>query len=153
MKLYFTYDNKEREGFQTKSPEIDFTLLDEGSVEEIAGEEVLEKVPDIIKFINGCYHVLKPGGTAIFAGAYYAAYQAHSDPRNIRGISQASLNFSSKSWREQMKCEGLADCNFEIGINFAADRQATERSDAAKEFWLSRYTNVVQSILFTLTKV
>lgn len=152
MKIYYSYNKKEREGFVTKHPE-EILLEEEGSVEEISGEDVLEKIPNLPLFFKECYRLLRPGGTAVFTSAYYNSYQAWADPRNIRGISQCSLNFASKIWREQNKCEDLADCNFDVAINFAVDRRASERSDVAKEFWLSFYSNVVQSVLFTLTKV
>lgn len=155
MKIYFNYDRKEREGFEyVKPPSLkDERLSDsEGSVEEITGELVLEKVHYLVSFIEECYRLLKPGGTATFTAPYYDAWQAWQDPRNIRGISQGSLNFASKTWREQNGCPDLATCDFEVGCNFAVDLSATQRSDAAREFWLARYKNVVQSIMFVLTK-
>lgn len=154
MKIYFNYDGKEREGFRTFSadPLISGHLPDVGIIDEIAGEGVLEKVPSLISFIEYCYGMLKSEGTCTFTAPYYACYQAWQDPRNIRGICQGSLNFADKKWREQQGCPDLANCDFEVGCNFAIDQVANQRSEAAKEFWLNRYNNVVQSVMFTLKK-
>lgn len=155
MKIYYSYDAKSREGFETRLPE-DISGLEElrGTIEEIAGEEVLEKVKDLIYFIDLCYALLIPGGKATFTAPYYTSFQAWQDPRNRRGISQASLNFANKAWREQNKFslgyKGQAD--FEVQCNFAIDLVATQRSEDAKAFWLNRYNNIVQSTLFVLEK-
>lgn len=151
MKIYFTLDKKEREGFETKDP-IYAASFEADSVDEITGEAVLEKVKNLIFFIEACYRILKSGGKATFTAPYYASFQAWADPRNIRGISQASLNFADKKWRDQNNCSELSSADFEVLCNLAVDLQATQRSDMAKEFWLNRYTNVVQSVMFTLTK-
>lgn len=150
MKLYFSFDGKEREGFITCNP----TLYEcpSGEAEEIAGEFILEKVPNLTQFIENIHDSLKLEGMATFTAPYYAAFQAWQDPRNIRGISQASLNFADKTWRETNGCPDLAKCDFEVGCNFAVDLLAVQRSEPAKEFWLHRYNNVVQSIMFTLKK-
>lgn len=152
MRLYFSLDKKEREGFTTYDPESS-EWFENADVEEIAGEAILEKVKDIIYFIEMCSAVLKPGATATFTAPYFASWQAWSDPRNIRGISQGSLNFADKNWREQNNCPDLCKADFEVGCNMAIDATAANgRSEATKEFWINRYNNVVQSLLFTLKK-
>lgn len=151
MKIYFSADGKSREGFTTYDPCV-ANLQESGTVEEITGEGILEKIPDLVSFIQHCYRMLKSEGTCTFTAHYYTSWQAWQDPRNIRGISQASLNFADKNWREQNGCPDLADCDFAVGCNFAIDQVANQRSEAAKEFWLNRYNNIVQSVQFVLTK-
>lgn len=152
MKIYFNYNlNATREGFETYHPE-DSKWYENANVDEIAGENVLEKIKDIIYFIEMCEAVLKPGGVCNFTAPYYDNWQAYEDPRNIRSLSQGSLNFADKKWREQKGCAPLAKCDFEVGCNMAIDLLAVQRSDAAKEFWMNRYKNVIQSLLFTLKK-
>lgn len=153
MKIYFTYDKKEREGFHVR--DLSLIRADEvynNEVEEIAGEGILEKIPNLIDFIEECHKLLKPEGTATFTAAHADSTQAWSDPRNIRGITQMSLNFADKTWREQNGVLLDLNCNFEVGCNFAIDLQAAQRSEEAKNFWLSRYNNVIQSVMFTLKK-
>jgi SAM-dependent methyltransferase len=150
--LYFQFvDKKEREGYKSMDM-FSMGACDKESIEEITGEGILEKTLSLIDLIEDCYQILKPGGTCTFTAPYYASFQAWQDPRNIRGISQSSLNFADKNWREQNGCPDLAKCDFEVGCNFAIDQTAVQRSEAAKEFWLNRYTNVVQSVMFTLKK-
>lgn len=151
MKIYFSYDEKIREEFTTYSPEKFGST--QPQAKEIAGEGVLEKVPNLIEFIENVYNSLEPGATATFTAPYFASWQAWSDPRNIRGISQGSLNFADKNWREQNGCPDLCKADFEVGCNMAIDATAANgRSEATKEFWINRYNNVVQSLLFTLKK-
>lgn len=150
-KIYFNYDDKEREGFERFHP-AHIVGLDAETFSEITGEGVLEKILDPIAFVENCYRILKPEGIATFTAPYYASWQAWNDPRNIRGICQGSLNFADKTWREQNNCPDLANCDFEVGCNFAIDLVATQRSEVAKEFWINRYTNIIQSIMFTLKK-
>lgn len=149
-RIYFTYDNKTREGFDTYHP--DTRKLGANFVEEIAGEFVLEKVPDLVDFIEHCYGVLKPEGKAIFAAPFHNSHQAWTDPRNIRALSNTSLNFANKDWREQNGQPDLCSADFVVNCDFAMDLLVSQRAEDVKQFWLHRYNNVVQSVLFTLTK-
>lgn len=151
-KIYYSFDKKEREGFRTFDPSHPTVATPIFPVDEIAGEGVLEKVKDLIWFIEMCHKALKPEGIATFTAPYFTSFQAWQDPRNIRGISQASLNFADKTWREQNGCPDLADCDFEVACNFALDLTAVQRSEDAKNFWINRYCNIVQSVMFTLKK-
>ena len=153
MKIYFSYDKKEREGYERKDPaNYDVWAYGHDNVEEFVGENILEKLPNLIVFIECCYSLLKPGATATFTSPYYNSYQAWCDPRNIRGISQGSLNFADKKWREDNGCPDLCTADFEIGVNYSIDVLTNQRAEDAKAFWLSRYSNVIQSIMFTLKK-
>ena len=150
VKLFFNYDNKTREGYVTANPNL--YECPAGEAEEICGEYILEKVPNIIAFVENIYESLKPGGVATFTAHYFDNWQSFEDPRNIRQLSQGSLNFADKNWREQKGCPDLCKADFAVGCNFAIDGIVNQRSEAAKEFWMNRYKNVVQSVQFTLTK-
>ena len=50
MKIYFSADGKSREGFTTYDPCV-ANLQESGTVEEITGEGILEKIPDLVSFI------------------------------------------------------------------------------------------------------
>lgn len=152
MKIYFTYGEGTREGFETCSPLITENISDE-SVEEIQGEDVLEKVPDLIAFIDECYRILKPGAKAIFSCPFYASTRAWVSPLTRRCLSESSLGFASKDWREQVKyTEATVKADFQVEGQFAVEQSITQRADDVRAFWAQKYNNVVQAILFTLTK-
>lgn len=151
MKVYFTYDTTEKEGFTCLTPSP-MVPLNADSVDEIEGN-VIEKVPDLTEFIQECYRILRVGGTAKFTAPYYTSALAWGSPLNVRGISEATLNFASKDWRVQNKySEATITCDFEVIGNFAVDANYTQRADEVKSFWLKHYNNVAQAVIFTLTK-
>ena len=151
-KIYFTFGNESREGFESRVPSPPSPEAND-SVEEIQGEGILERVPNLILFIDDCYRILKPGGVATFSASHYGSAKAWASPLAIRGISEASLNFANKDWREQNKyTEATVLSNFEVGGSFACEESAMQRCEEARQFWMSRYLNVAQAILFTLTK-
>lgn len=153
MKLHFSYSNEQKEGFETHSPEASCWKASDGAVEEISGTDVLEKVPNLVAFIDYCYRILKPGGKASFSAPYYASARAWTCPTTVRGMSEPSLNFSNKAWRDETKWTEVAcDANFTIEVQFAIELIATTRSDDAKAFWMNKYNNVVQMVVFVLTK-
>ena len=153
MKIYFTYENKTREGCESVVP-LTTGNYESESIEEISGESVLEKVENLPRFLDECYRLLKPGGKAVFSSFYYASVQAWQSPLTKRGISETSLSFADKKWREQNNFSEVdCKCDFEIQASFAIDPSVEkERSEAAKLFWLGKFNNVVQAVLFTLTK-
>jgi SAM-dependent methyltransferase len=152
VKLYFTFGNETREGFESRVPGTT-PPLDHESVDEIQGQDVLEKVPDLIVFIDECYRLLRPAGKCVFSGAHYGHARAWASPLNRRALSEQSLNFSSKDWREQNKyTEATCLSDFEVHVQFAVEDVCASRSDDAKAFWMQRYLNIAQAVLFTLTK-
>lgn len=151
MKVYFTYDITEKEGFECRNPVGRFSL-ESDSVDEIEGN-VIEKVPELVSFIEECYRILKVGGTAKFTAPYYTSALAWGSPSNYRGVSEATLNFASKDWRVANKyTEHPIICDFEVVGNFIVDAGYTQRADEVKSFWLKHYNNVAQAVMFTLTK-
>lgn len=153
MKIYFTYGTETREGHESRVPLMTSDIAD-NSVEEIAAENILEKLADLIPFINECYRLLPTGGLAKFSSQHYASASAWQSPLTKRGISERSLNFASKAWREQNKfTESSVLANFDVNGQFCVEERCLARSDDARAFWLERYLNVAQAVLFTLTKV
>lgn len=151
-KIYFDYREKTREGFETKLPMGTYQLANE-SVAEIQGENVLEKIPNLIAFIDECYRLLPTGGTAIFSAPHFAHANSWASPLNVRGIAETSLNFASKDWREQTQyTEATVLANFEVQVSFAVEEAISARAEEVRTFWMHRYLNVAQAILFTLTK-
>lgn len=151
MKIYYTYDTQGKEGFECKTPGGGI-LFGPDSVDEIEGN-VIEKVPHLTTFIEECYEILRVGGTAKFTAPYYTSALAWGSPKNIRGVSETTLNFASKDWRVANKyTEHSLICDFEVVGNFIVDAGYTQRADEVKSFWLKHYNNVAQAVLFTLTK-
>lgn len=151
MKILFTYGFDTKEGFESIIP-MTTSLIPPGTIDEIEGS-VIEKVSDLIKFIEECYRLLKVGAVAKFSAPHYASNLAWGNPLAKRGVSELTLNFASKDWREQYKfTDAEVLCNFEVVGNFAVEASCMQRSDDARGFWLQRYNNVAQAIIFTLTK-
>lgn len=152
MKIHFTYSEDKKEGFDSFVPLTTNSLGDE-SVDEISGDGVIEKVHSLIIFIEECYRLLKVGGIATFSSPHYASNLAWQSPLNVRGISELSLYFASKEWRKQSKySEAMLICDFDVVGNFAIEQSCMQRSEDARSFWIQRYNNVAQAVIFTLTK-
>jgi hypothetical protein len=152
MKIYFTFTNRTKEGFESKNP-LYTSTIETDSVDEIAGEDVLEKVDNLIHFIEEMFRIMKKGTIANFSSPFYASSNAWLSPLTKRGLSERSLNFSNKAWREQVgytEAEIVAD--FDVVTNVAIAEQCMQRSAEARTFWLEHYTNVAQCVLYTLTK-
>jgi len=152
MKIYFTYNNDTREGLESKVP-LTTSTLEAESVDEIQGQYVLERVPCLISFIDECYRLLKKDGKCLFSGFHFGSSLAWQNPLNIRGLSELSLNFASKDWREKNKwTEASVMADFEVTGQFAVETSFMSRSEEARGYAMRHYNNVAQAILFNLVK-
>jgi hypothetical protein len=152
QKLFLTYSEKTRDGYISVLPET-LSGIEAESVEEIQGEDVLEKLPDLIKFIEECYRILIKGGKITLSSPYYASAQAWGSPLNIRGVSERTLNFASKDWRDANKwTDRFVKADFEVAGSFAVEESVTHRAPEVQQFWTNRYLNVAQAVFLVLTK-
>lgn len=152
MKINFTYGNATKDGFVNHLP-LTTNALADSSVTEICGDCVIDKVPDLVAFVEECYRILIPDGVATFTNPYYGSVHAWTNPLSVRGVCEATLNFASRDWREQYKfSDAIVRCDFEVAGNFAIAQECLTRADEAKQFWMQRYLNVVQSVILTLKK-
>lgn len=153
IKLYVTYGLEEREGFFRCSP-LSLWDMKSGTVAEIQGQEILEKMSNLAGFIKECHRILKPGGKCIFTAPYFAHVAAWRSPLTVRGISEQSLNFADKTWREQNKCTELdvGGTDFEVQGSFALEQTVMNRAEETRTFWTKHYMNIAQFIMFTLIK-
>lgn len=143
---------EKKEGFDTLAPGST-ALVPSDSVDEIEATGVIEKVPNVVSFIEECYRLLKLGAKMTVNSAHFSSSLAWASPLNVRGVSEASLNFASKDWRKQAAySEAPIQCNFEIAANFAVENSCAQRSDDARMFWMQRFNNVVQAVILTLIK-
>lgn len=152
MKILYTLDNKTKEGYEVRLPGMT-SDLDSDSVDEILGENVIEKVGPLVDFINECYRILRKGGKAIFISPYFASARAWSSPLNVRGVCEYTLNFASKTWRDGNNyTETPVIADFEVNGQFAIEDTFNQRSDEARMFAVKHYNNVAQNVILTLTK-
>lgn len=155
-KLYFTYGQDEREGFERVHPSElwDNRLVDDSSVDEIQGQALLEMLPEntYVKFFELCHRILKPEATAAFSVPHFASTRAWQSPFTKRAFSETSLSFLSKEWRKSAGFASPINANFDVAASFAIEETYLNRSDAAREFGMKHYNNIVLAILFTLTK-
>jgi SAM-dependent methyltransferase len=154
VKIFFTYSTDAKEGHDSRLPGYtNKEMYQDGSVDEIIGDNVIEKVPNLVAFIEECYRLLKPGGKAVFTSPHYSSGAAWASPLVVRGVCESTLNFSSKEWRTQYKFSEVPTViDFEVTGQMAVDQDTLCRNDEAKAFWMKRFTNVVQHIILTLVK-
>lgn len=151
-KIYFSYGSEAKEGFIPQVPMTTSILIND-SVDEIYGHCVIEKVPNLIAFIDECHRLLRPGGKASFTSPHYASIEAWASPLVIRGVGDYSLNFASKEWRETNKyTEASVLSDFEVSGSFTIEETLSHRAEEARNFFLKHYNNVVRLVHFTLTK-
>jgi predicted SAM-dependent methyltransferase len=127
--------------------------FEDESVEEIYCSHYIEHTPDLMKFMDECYRILKPGGKATFLAPYYNSVRAWQDPTHKRAISEATFLYFNKGWREQNKLEHYpikSDFDYTYGYFFYP--LWVNRSEEAKNFAIIHYTNVIMDIQAILTK-
>ena len=153
MKIYLGIGQFQApEGFSTVAVSA-LSELSTESVEEIQAPTILEKVPDLVEFMNHVYRVLTPGGKAVFQCGYYGSASSFVSPLVKRSISEYSMNWCSKEWREQNKyTEVTTDIDFAVAAGMATDAALNLRSEEVQALWRSTRLNCVQQIHFTLTK-
>ena len=150
-RIHFTYSTEPKEGFELRVPTYYPKDVGDDSVDGISGD-CLHQVGDLQSFIEYCYRVLRMGGVAKFTVPHYAHAKAYQSPLTKRQLSESSLFFASKDWREANKyTEATVMANFLVEAQFAITDMAQLRNDEVKNFWAFRYNNVVEAILFTLT--
>lgn len=151
-KIYISSGKEDREGLVKYDPSGILTITD-NSVDEIQGQDILEKVPDLIDFIDECHRILKPGCKAMLTCPHFLSDGAWRSPLTIRALTPQSLNFADKNWREQTKyTEAEVTANFEVQGSFAMEPDVMNRAEEVRNFWMRRYANVAQALMFTLIK-
>lgn len=123
------------------------------SVDELFISHYVEHTPDLIKFMDECWRILKKGGKITIIAPYYNSVRCWQDPTHTRAISEATFLYFNKDWRVTNKLDHYnikSDFDFTYGYSLAAD-WAT-RNQEAIGFAIRHYTNVVNDICLTLTK-
>lgn len=151
VKIYLTFGKEEPpEGFERK---LNLEGVDPDSVDELRGNCYLEKVPSLVILMAEVWRALKVGGTAEFFSQYYTHAAAYLSPLVVRSISELSLNFVSKDWRESAKYDEVPiDYDFDLMSGLSLDPVFENRSDETRTFAQRHYLNSVPSIQFKCTK-
>ena len=152
-KIYCTCGSDSREGWNKIRPD-DLDKLESESIDEFHGQGVLEKVDFLSYFMEQLYGKTKPDSKIILVSAYFSSSLAYESPLTKRAISEMSINFASKSWREKVAWdEGIpVHCDFDIAVGFSISEADTLRAEEVKAFGMRSYTNYVQAVQFNLTK-
>ena len=153
MRCYLTFGKEEApEGFTALKPS-QLSEQADGSVEEIQGPNVIEKIQDLVSFMEQVHRVLPTGGKAFFASGYYGCVNSYMSPLNVRALSEGSMNWCSKDWREQVKFTEIdTKIDFEVAVSFSTDASLNLRSDEVQHLWRTTRLNCVLGVQFTLTK-
>ena len=123
------------------------------SAEDIVCSHYVEHTKDLIKFMDECYRILKPGGKMKVVAPYYNSIRAWQDPTHTRAISDATFLYFNKGWREANKLEHYKiKSDFDFTYGYDINPTWMNRSEEARNFAIIHYTNVVNDIHVVLTK-
>lgn len=129
MKLNIACGEKQLEGFDNVDVSPDCQpdrVMDvlkfpwsypDNSVSQIYCSHFLEHLDgELIPFMEECYRVLEPGGTAHFECPYYTSIRAWQDPTHKRALSEFSFHYYNAEWR---KTQGVG--HYKINTNFKVE--------------------------------
>jgi predicted SAM-dependent methyltransferase len=125
----------------------------DGTVDELYSSHTIEHVDDLIHFFNEAHRILKPEGRLTIIAPYYSSVRCWQDPTHKHAISEHSLLYYNKAWRDQNGLDHYpitADFDFSFGYAFYPEWQ--NRSEEARAFAIKYYINVVSDLQATLTK-
>jgi len=154
--------------------------IDDGSVDEIECSHYIEHIPfdwhdaintatndiyidpgktaprkdGLIKFMDECYRILKPGGKMSVVSPYYSSVRAWQDPTHRRAISENTFFYFNKQWREMNKLDHYGiDSNFDFQWGYSWMGTWGQRHEEARVFATAQYINTVADIYVTLQKI
>ena len=152
VKIYCSYgDDPAPEGFEKRKPH-EWDGIPSGEVDEITLMGVYEKEENPKLLMSAVHGLLRPGGKCTVISPYYASSDAWLHPDNIRGVSELSLNWTNRAFRENAKWSNFPDINFEVSIGFGFDPAWNLKSDDARNLALTRNINVAKTIHIILVK-
>jgi predicted SAM-dependent methyltransferase len=127
--------------------------VESNSAEEIVCNHYVEHTPDLMKFMNEVYRILKPGGKIKVVCPYYNSVRCWQDPTHKRAISEASFLYFNKQWRDTNKLDHYPiNCDFDYTYGYDMNVTWANRSDEARTFAVTHYMNVINDIHVVLTK-
>ena len=127
--------------------------IESESVDEIFCSHYAEHTPDLIKFMDEIYRILKVGGVAKIIVPYGSSIRAFQDPTHKRFLFAETFLYFNKQWREINRLEHYdikSDFDFTYGYSWNAEW--VNKSPDARSFALKAYWNVADDIHVILTK-
>ena len=126
--------------------------IESDSADDIVCSHYVEHTPDLIKFMNEVYRILKPGGKIKIIAPYYSSMRCWQDPTHLRAISEASFLYFNKEWRTINKLDHYPiTCDFDYTYGYDMAAEWANRSDEARAFAVKHYANVINDIHVVLT--
>lgn len=122
------------------------------SVAEINCSHYIEHTPNLDLFMKECHRILQPLGVVTVTAPYWSSIRAWQDPTHKRAITENTLRYYSKEWREKAKVDHyLPEVDFEI-VNtiFIFAQEYASRAEDAKMYALKHYINAVEDIVVVL---
>ena len=157
-----------------KTDEVDVVMdlekfpwpIESNSVDEIFCSHYIEHTPDMIKFMDECYRILKPAefdpnlpnkaisGFMTAITPYYSSMRAWQDPTHLRAISEASYLYYNKDWRVMNKLDHYGiKSNFNYTYGYSMDPFWAAKNAEMQAYAIKHYMNVVNDIQVVLTKI
>lgn len=123
------------------------------SVDEAFCSHFVEHVGCLMKFMDECYRIMKPGAKLTILAPYYTSMRCWQDPTHVRAISEASFLYYNKDWRVQNKLDHYPiKADFDYTYGYVISQEWASRAEEAKLFAIRHYWNVVSDIQVTMTK-
>jgi predicted SAM-dependent methyltransferase len=127
--------------------------IESESAEDIFCSHYIEHTPDLIKFMNEVYRILKPGGKIKIIAPYYNSIRCWQDPTHKRAISEATFLYYNKEWRTNNKLDHYPiDCDFDYTYGYDMAVEWANRSEEARNFAIKHYVNIINDLHVVLTK-
>lgn len=132
--------------------------IESESAEEILCNHYIEHTPDLIKFMDEVYRILKPGGFIKIIAPYYTSVRCWQDPTHKRAISEETFKYFDKSWRELTHLTHYPiKSDFEIHTTLIDNPELPlpiwdKLPEKTKNSYRRRYWNIVDDIFATLIK-
>lgn len=113
----------------------------------------IEHVPDLMKFMDQLYRIMKKGAQCHIVAPYYSSMRCWQDPTHVRAISEATFLYFNKDWRVQNKLDHYPiNTDFDFTYGFSLHPDFVQRNEEMKMFAIAHYINAVTDIQVTLTK-
>jgi len=127
--------------------------IESDSAEDIICSHYVEHTPDLIKFMDEVYRILKPGGKIKIVAPYYTSMRCWQDPTHKRAISEASFLYFNKVWRDTNKLDHYnIQSDFDYTYGYDISPTWASKHEEARNYAILHYNNVVNDIHVVLTK-
>lgn len=135
---------------------VDLTIfpwpIESNSADDIVCSHYVEHTPDLMKFMNEVYRILKPGGKIKIVAPYYNSIRCWQDPTHLRAISEATFLYYNKQWRETNKLDHYPiTCDYDYTYGYDMAVEWANRAEEARNFAIKHYNNVINDIHVVLT--